>query len=93
MQLLTGLVPEGAVSHIAWMGVDARVATPVQSTQLQTNLQGLHEAMEGLWADAVAAQERRRRGRKPKRVRLPEFQVGDTVLVAQAVKTSKLAMT
>ena len=93
MQLLTGLVPEGAVSHIAWMGVDARIAAPVQSAEVEANMQGLHTAMEGLWADAVQAQARRRRGRKPKRVRLPEFQVGDTVLVAQAVKTSKLAMT
>ena len=93
MQLLTGMVPEGAVAHIAWLGVDAKVAATVTSAQIADNMKELHDALEGLWADAVEAQHRRRRGRKPRRLRLPEFQVGDTVLVAQTVPTSKLAMT
>ena len=93
MELLTGLEPEGAMAHIAWLGIDATTAVGVPAADVQQTLQGLHEAMEGLWRDAVEAQQKRRRGRKPKRDRLPTFNVGDTVLVAQTVKASKLAMT
>ena len=93
MQLLIGLVPEGAVAHIAWLGVDAEVAAGVPAAEVERNMQGLHDAMEGLWRDAVAKQVERRRGRKRKRLTLPSFNVGDTVLVAQAVPGSKLQMT
>ena len=55
-------------------------------------MQELHDGMEGLWRDAVAAQVRRRRGRKPKRATLPEFAIGDLVLVAKAVPETKLDM-
>ena len=65
----------------------------MSSRDVETHMQGLHQALRGLWADAVTAQQVRRRGRKPKRTHLPQFQVGDTVLVAQTVPTSKLAMT
>ena len=93
MQLLTGLVPEGAVSHIAWLGVDATVAGPVPADEVEQAMRGTHEAMEGLWRDAVAKQVVRRRGRKPKRATLPSFEVGDKVLVAQATRRDKLSMT
>ena len=93
MQLLTGLTPEGAVAHIAWLGVDAVIGEPVPSEVLEQNMQGLHDALEGLWRDAVVAQAKRRRGRKPKRATLPQFSVGDTVLVAKGVRHSKLDMT
>ena len=93
MQLLTGLVPKGAVEHIAWLGVDASVAEGILADEVQQTLQGLHESMALLWEDAVNSQQKRRRGRKARRDRLPVFNVGDTVLVAQAVRTSKLAMT
>ena len=93
MQLLTGLTPEGAVQHIAWLGVNASVAAPVPEAELRANLQGLHEALRGLWREAVRAQVKRRRGRKQRRANLPQFQVGDLVLLAQAVKPNKLAMT
>ena len=93
MQLLTGLTPEGAIAHIACLGVDASIADGVPAAEIEARLTGLHESMAGLWQDAVNAQQRRRRGRKPKRDTLPTFNIGDTVLVAQAVPTSKLAMT
>ena len=81
------------MSHIAWLGVDAHIAEGVPAADVAARLAGLHESMEGLWQDAVATQAKRRRGRKPKRANLPVVNVGDTVLVAQAVPTSKLAMT
>ena len=93
MQLLTGLVPEGAVAHIAWLGVDATVGGPVPAAEIEAAMQHTHDDLEGLWRDAVAAQVIKRRGRKPRRLRLPSFEIGDTVLVAAAVKQSKLAMT
>ena len=65
MQLLTGLTPEGAVAHIAWLGVDAVIGEPVPSELLEQNMQELHDALGGLWRDAVVAQVKRRRGRKP----------------------------
>ena len=82
MQLLTGLTPEGAVAHMAWLGVDAVIGESVPSEVLEENMQELHDALEELWRDAVVAQVKRRRGRKPKRATLPQFSVGDTVLVA-----------
>ena len=93
MQLLTGLVPEGAIAHIAWLGIRAEIGDPVPSEEIERHMQGLHEGLEGLWRDAVTAQNKRRRGRKPKRATLPQFNVGDTVLVAKAVRHSKLDMT
>ena len=93
MQLLTGLVPEGGVSHIAWLGVDATIAQPVPAAEVEANMHEMHDALEGLWRDAVASQVRRRRGRKSKRATLPRFDIGDFVLVARAVKDTKLDMT
>ena len=60
MELLTGLEPEGAMAHIAWLGIDATTVAGVPAADVQQTLQGLHEAMEGLWRDAVEAQHKRR---------------------------------
>ena len=91
MQLLTGLAPEGAVAHIAWLGIDATITEPIPAHEVEANMHHLHEALEGLWKDAVKAQMKRRRGRPRKK--LPVFNVGDMVLVAKAVKETKLDMT
>ena len=62
------------------------------------NLDGMHDALEGLWETAVEAQQRRReqnaRARsKDKGVKaLPKICVGDFVLVAMATPRSKLSM-
>ena len=93
IQLLTGITPEGAVAHIACLGVDARVTGEVSAADIFARLDGLHKSMTEMWNDAVDSQRRRRRGRKSKRETLPVFNVGDTVLVAQAVRSSKLDMT
>ena len=63
------------------------------SEEIERHMQGLHDGLEGLWRDAVTAQRKRRRGCKPKRATLPQFNVGDTVLVAKGVRHSKLDMT
>ena len=57
------LTPEGVIAHIAWMGVDVTVADGVPAAEIEARLT---ESMSGLWQDAVHAQQRRRRGRKPK---------------------------
>ena len=67
MQLLTGLVPEGAISHIAWLGVRTEIDDPVSSEQIEQHMHELHDGLEGLWRDAVVSQQKCRRGRKPKR--------------------------
>ena len=87
------MAPEGAIKHIAWLGLEATIAEGVPEEQLRENLQGLHAAMQGLWEKAVATQAKRRRGRKGKRKHLPQFNVGDTMLVARAVVNNKLEMT
>ena len=73
--------------------MDAQIANGVPAADVAARLGGLHESMEGLWCEAVNTQAKRRRGRKSKRANLPVINAGDTVLVAQAVPTSKLAMT
>ena len=35
MQLLTGLVPEGAIAHIAWLGIDAVIGDPVSAQVIE----------------------------------------------------------
>ena len=95
MELLTGLAPKSAIKHIAWLGVNAVEGINIPDEQLRESLTGMHEAMRGLWTKAVASQVQRaarnRRGRKAHI--LPRIQVGDLVLVAEAVKNNKLAMT
>ena len=89
MELLTGLKPKSGVDFVAWLGVDAKVGS-VTEQEMMENLDGMHDALEGLWETPVEAQQRRReqnaRARsKDKGVKaLPKICVGDFVLVAMA---------
>lgn len=94
VELLTGLAPKSAIKHIAWLGVNAVEGIDIPEEQLRANLAPMHDAMRDLWSKAVDAQVKRaarnRRGRKAKVI--PRINVGDLVLVAEAVVPDKLDM-
>ena len=96
MELLTGLAPRTAIDQIAWLGVDATLTpVPVSDEQLRESLAPVHAALRGLWDKAVRSQTKRaarNRRNKPTAV-LPRINIGDMVLVAEAVKDNKLKMT
>ena len=93
MELLTGLAPRTAIQHIAWLGVDAVRAADVSDEELRAPLAGVHEAMRGYWTRAVQSQVKRAaRNKKRDKGVVPRINIGDMVLVAEAVRDNKLQM-
>ena len=101
VELLTGIVPLTAAQRITSLGIKGKTTTVevVPAAVLQQALASLHSRMEGLWAEALVSQRKRReanaRARAAKRIRpntIPRINVGDMVLVARTVQPHKLAM-
>ena len=97
MELLTGLAPKTAVDQIEWIGVKAVTGVDVSDDQLRAPLAHMHDMLRGLWDKAVASQVKRAASTLAARVRrnrpsgvLPRINIGDIVLVAEAVKDNKL---
>lgn len=72
-ELLLGRAAKSAVHHIVWMGVQADMAEGVSPVEVAENLEGVHAAMEGLWAAAVAGQQVRRQRNGKKGVACPSY--------------------
>lgn len=93
LELLTGVSPRQALSYVAWLGVQADVQAAVDPQMVEDALRGMHQHLPLLWAEAVQAQDRRRRARRNKPgVTMPRINVGDFVLVAQTTCPHKLRM-
>ena len=94
MELLTGLVPKTGLAHVVWLGLEADVVTALPHENVTATFAPMHAALEGIWAQAVEAQQRRRARNaraRPQRY-LPDAQIGNLVLVAQSVPTDKLQL-
>ena len=101
-QLLTGVTPLTAAARLTRLGVRAEKtkAEEVDEETLIDHLQDIHTSMELLWDKAVQVQRCRQRynaslraGDRRRKSNIPRINVGDAVLVAQAVRPDKLAMT
>ena len=101
-ELLTGMLPQTAARRLSVLGVEAEQVKfdSVPADTLLEHLDGIHEALALLWEKAsdaqLARQQENSRARAKKRVRkenIPHIQLGDTVLVAEAVPSNKLQMT
>ena len=93
MELLTGLAPRTAIQHIAWLGVEAVQAAPISDEELRAPLANVHEAMRGYWTQAVQSQvDRAAKNKKRDKGVVPRINVGDMVLIAEAVRENKLQM-
>ena len=93
LELLTGVEPRQALSYVAWLGVNADVRATVDPQVVQQALQGIHDHLPLLWAEAVQAQTRRRGARRIRPgITVPRINVGDLVLVAQTTCPHKLRM-
>ena len=87
-----GQRPKSALKYIAWLGVDATVRVDVDPTIVDAQLAEIHDHLPELWAKAVQSQVKRRRRNNKPGVGVPRINVGDLVLVAEAVHGHKLRM-
>ena len=101
-QLLTGVMSLTAAGRLTRLGVRAgkTEAESVDDATLIAHLQDIHAAMGLLWDKAVQTQHNRQRynaslraGVRRRKCNIPRINVGDAVLVAQAVRPDKLSMT
>ena len=101
-QLLTGVTPLTAAGRLTRLGVRAETTKveAVDNATLCAHLQQIHQATALLWDEAVQVQHRRQRynaslraGDRRRKCNIPRINIGDAVLVAQAVRPDKLAMT
>ena len=101
VEILTGIVPTTAAQRITSLGIRGKTTKVdvVPTEVLEEALADLHARMEGLWAEALVSQQKRRqanaRARAAKRIRpdtIPRINIGDLVLVARTVQPHKLAM-
>ena len=92
MELLMGQKPKSALKYIAWLGVDATVQAVANPTVVDAQLAQIHDHLPELWAKAVRSQVKRRRRNNKPGIGVPRINVGDLVLVAEAVHGHKLRM-
>ena len=92
MELLMGQRPKSALKYIAWLGVDATVRVDVDPAIVDAQLAEIHDHLPELWAKAVQSQVKRRRRNNKPGIGVPRINVGDLVLVAEAVHRHKLRM-
>ena len=94
LELVTGLTEDTGADYVAWMGPKAALGR-ITRQEMEASMQGLHDALEGIWATAVDEQHRRRErnARANGVTELPQICVGDYVLVAMATPRSKFSMT
>lgn len=81
------------------MGVDATEVGDIPAGTIKKCLGKLHDALAGLWAEAAQSQRKRQTQndaalakRRKRGCRVPTVNLGDAVLIAEAVPASKLAM-
>ena len=101
-ELLTGMLPQTAARRLSVLGVEAEVVKfdSVPTDILLKHLAGIHEGLEQLWTKASEAQlarqaqnSRARLRRRKRKENIPRINLGDAVLVAEAVRDNKLRMT
>ena len=92
MQLLMGIAPKNPLKHVVWTGVDATEAANVDPATIDNAFDNIHQHLPELWAEAKQSQHNRRlRNIRPGR-QIPYINIGDMVLVAEAVPAHKLQM-
>ena len=93
IELLTALVAADGVEQIVWMGYDAVEAKGIPTKDIMDAFATAHEKLTMLWGSAVESQQKRREYNRRAGATLPRIQVGDMVMMAEAVRPNKLTMT
>jgi hypothetical protein len=92
MELLMGIKPKNPLKHLVWTGVDAATAAEVDPSTIDDAFNDIHTHLPNLWAEAVRSQQDRRiRNIRPGR-QVPFINIGDLVLIAEAIPAHKLQM-
>ena len=92
MELLMGIKAKNPLKHLVWTGIDAAEYNTIDPAAVDDAFDNIHQHLPNLWAKAYQSQQDRRlRNIRPGR-QVPFINIGDLVLVAEAVPAHKLQM-